>query len=97
MTHSNPFRRISSKSGEYEVLARYLLPAPPRQWIERQIAEWSITSQKIERGDVYRTCELPNHHRDPFDRLLVSAALSSDSIIITPDEAIHVYPVACVW
>ena len=73
------------------------LPAPPRQWLERQISEWSLSSVRIAREDIYRTSELPDHHRDPFDRLLVAVALGSSSTIITPDKAIHAYPVACAW
>ena len=73
------------------------LPTPPRQWIEKQISEWSLSSLRIARDDIYRTGELPIHHKDPFDRLLVATALNNNLTIITPDEAIHAYPVACVW
>lgn len=73
------------------------LPSPPRQWIERQISEWSLTGLRLTRGDIYRTTELPEYHKDPFDRLLVAVALNNNLTIITPDKAVCAYPVACVW
>ncbi len=34
---------------------------------------------------------LPFHHRDPFDRLLVSAALAEELILLTADAQIRAY------
>ena len=41
--------------------------------------------------------ELPYIHRDPFDRLIISAALCDDMIILTIDENIKKYDVKCCW
>ena len=41
--------------------------------------------------------KLPEHHRDPFDRLLISHALTEGLKLVTPDPRIHDYPVLCVW
>jgi len=40
---------------------------------------------------------LPEHHRDPFDRLLVAQAQVEDMPIITADPQIALYPVAVMW
>jgi len=37
------------------------------------------------------------HHRDPFDRLLISTALAEDLTIITIDENIQKYDVKWIW
>lgn len=76
---------------------KIVLPDPPRHWIERQIAVWGLQCLGIKRTDVYRASELPAHHRDPFDRLLIAAALGAAATILTPDAAIHRYPVSCRW
>ena len=73
------------------------LPDPPRHWIEEQSSVWSIKPTSLSRDDIYRASELPDHHRDPFDRLLVAAALNRSATILTPDEAIHRYPASCRW
>jgi PIN domain nuclease of toxin-antitoxin system len=38
--------------------------------------------------------ELPLHHRDPFDRLLVAQARQDVFTLVTADERIHAYDVA---
>jgi PIN domain nuclease of toxin-antitoxin system len=40
--------------------------------------------------------ELPDIHRDPIDRLLVSHALCDDMSIVTADANIRRYPVPCI-
>ena len=73
------------------------LPAPPRTWFESQVATWGLSTIGLRRTDIYRVTELPTHHRDPFDRLLVAQALDRGFTIVTPDEAIAIYPVATLW
>lgn len=40
---------------------------------------------------------LPWHHRDPFDRLLICQALSENLILLTKDANIRKYKVKTVW
>lgn len=35
---------------------------------------------------------LPNHHRAPFDRIMVAQALSEGISLLTHDSALHTYP-----
>ena len=76
---------------------KLVLPDPPRHWLERQIDTWGLDCLSLRRTDIYRASELPPYHRDPFDRLLVAAALGSNATILTPDEAIRQYPVSSRW
>lgn len=73
------------------------LPDPPRHWIESQIKARSLDCLVIGREDIYRSGELPHHHRDPFDRLLVAAAINANATILTPDDAVRAYPASCRW
>ncbi|MGH7911790.1 MAG: type II toxin-antitoxin system VapC family toxin [Candidatus Dormibacteraceae bacterium] len=41
--------------------------------------------------------ELPLHHRDPFDRLLVAQAKAEDATIVTSDLRIAAYGVPVLW
>ena len=41
--------------------------------------------------------ELPPHHGDPFDRLLISQARVEDVILVTKDENISQYSVNALW
>lgn len=40
---------------------------------------------------------LPWHHRDPFDRLLICQAISESLIILTKDATIKKYKVKTAW
>lgn len=44
-----------------------------------------------------KTQDLPLHHKDPFDRLLIAQAQAEKMIIITADQAIVRYDVKVVW
>jgi PIN domain nuclease of toxin-antitoxin system len=41
--------------------------------------------------------ELPMHHRDPFDRLIVSTALAERLTVVSADRAFTRYGVPVVW
>jgi PIN domain nuclease of toxin-antitoxin system len=45
----------------------------------------------IRHGD--RATQLPMHHRDPFDRMLVAQALVEDLILVTADDELARYGV----
>jgi len=86
----------------FEICLKWLsgkldLPAPPRSWVTEQARIWSAARLPITLETIYRSTELPVHHRDPFDRLLVSAALEHSLPIVTPDELIQRYPVQWIW
>ncbi len=41
--------------------------------------------------------DLPHHHRDPFDRLLVAQAKVERAAIVSADPQMHAYDVPVVW
>ncbi len=49
----------------------------------------------LRHGDLLR--ELPRHHPDPFDRLLIVQALEEGLTILTSDRAFEPYRVPVVW
>ena len=51
----------------------------------------------IEREYLHLIPNLPNYHKDPFDRLLVTTAIVENMILITMDKNIHNYDVTCLW
>lgn len=40
---------------------------------------------------------LPPHHRDPFDRLLISQAKIEGATIVSSDDALRAYDVPVLW
>lgn len=43
-----------------------------------------------------RVANLPLHHRDPFDRLLIAQALEDDLVLMTADERVRAYDVPTI-
>lgn len=41
--------------------------------------------------------QLPSHHRDPFDRVLVSQARIERAALVSRDEALRPYGVPLIW
>lgn len=44
-------------------------------------------------SDAVAAANLPDHHRDPFDRLVIAQALRLDAIVISRDRAFAAYGV----
>ena len=41
--------------------------------------------------------ELPFHHRDPFDRLIIAQGIAERLPVISRDRSFHSYPVEVIW
>lgn len=46
---------------------------------------------------IQRLVKLEFHHRDPFDRIIISQALTENLTIASKDEVFHKYGVNIVW
>jgi len=41
--------------------------------------------------------KLPLHHRDPFDRLIISQGIAEKLTLLTRDDSFKLYKVKCLW
>ncbi len=73
------------------------LPSPPRVWFQEVFARWKIKSIPLSREVIFRSGELPFHHEDPFDRLIIASAMEHALPIATADRIFEEYPVKVVW
>ena len=64
------------------------LPETPRLWISGQTAFFQLDGLRIEPAAILLNGELPETHRDPFDRLLAAQSIHHQLPIITPDSPI---------
>jgi PIN domain nuclease of toxin-antitoxin system len=76
---------------------RLPLSVPPKQVVERALAVYPIEIELISNEAIWHLQKLPDIHKDPYDRLLISQALIHGHKLVTPDPVIHQYPVACLW
>jgi PIN domain nuclease of toxin-antitoxin system len=51
----------------------------------------------IELSDIDELSNLPPHHRDPFDRMLVAQALRGDFTFVTKDSVVSAYGARTLW
>jgi PIN domain nuclease of toxin-antitoxin system len=78
-------------------LGKLPLPEAAKDFIQRQCRQHLIESLPLEDKAVFQLSRLPNHHRNPFDRMLVCQAMAHELTILTPDKLIVQYPVGTVW
>ncbi len=78
-------------------LGRLYLPEPPAQFIPTRIARDRLEPLAITHVHAAAVAELPPHHRDPFDRLLVAQAQTEGATIVTMDNQIRRYDVAVLF
>jgi PIN domain nuclease of toxin-antitoxin system len=48
-------------------------------------------------SDMIDSTLLTDHHKDPFDRLLIAQAINNDALLVTKDKIISKYKVETVW
>ena len=70
------------------------------EWREALLEEKSVNRIQdlpVREDHCFQHLELPWHHRDPFDRLLICQAMSEKMTIITKDKSISQYKVKTLW
>ena len=69
----------------------------PLAEIIRQEQENGIDILSVEAPHVFALDSLPNHHKDPFDRLLVAQAIVEGAVLVSADPLVKQYPVKVEW
>lgn len=73
------------------------LPEPPGTYVPSRMATLGIHALPIEHVHALRVAELPMHHRDPFDRLIIAQSQIERLPVITADRMFREYDVTIVW
>jgi PIN domain nuclease of toxin-antitoxin system len=77
-------------------LGKLRLPEPPTTYVPTRVAALGVQPLAIEHSHALRVAELPPHHRDPFDRLLIAQAQIDDLSILTSDSLFDAYDVTTI-
>lgn len=97
--HEETFLSIASvwemaiKSG----LGKLKFERPMDELIPQQIQINHIQTLPIEMEHILRLTQLHDHHRDPFDRLIIAQALYEDMPIASMDQTFDSYGVRRIW
>jgi PIN domain nuclease of toxin-antitoxin system len=76
---------------------RLPLPDDPASYARKERQRHGILPFALEEDALQHLAKLPDHHRDPFDRMLICQAIEAGLILVTPDPEIHRYPVRLLW
>lgn len=78
-------------------LGKLPLPQAPERLIPEQRKRRGIESLDISEAAALRLPQLPDLHKDPFDRILACQAIEHELTIVTPDSLLRAYPVRTIW
>jgi PIN domain nuclease of toxin-antitoxin system len=78
-------------------LGKFQLPDLPTRYVPRRLVEQGIQALSVTLGHSLKVYDLPLHHSDPFDRLLIAQAVVEEMTILTSDRVFKKYPVDVVW
>jgi PIN domain nuclease of toxin-antitoxin system len=67
------------------------------RWFADAMATTDFVTIPIEARHIGGVQQLPLHHRDPFDRLLVSQAIAERRTLVSRDPRLSEYEVAVEW
>lgn len=74
-------------------IGKLSLPDSPETYLPLQRKKHQIDSIELDEASVSHLPDLPEIHRDPFDRILICQAIEHELIFVTVDEKIFQYPV----
>jgi PIN domain nuclease of toxin-antitoxin system len=88
---------LSAASG-WEIALKQLkatltLPAPVQTWLPVALDELRCSTLSLDLRHMIEAVQLPLHHRDPFDRMIVAQARLEDLTVVTSDKAVMRYDV----
>jgi PIN domain nuclease of toxin-antitoxin system len=78
-------------------LGRLELPDDPERFILNQLAVNAIDVLPVQMSHALHVYKLPDHDRDPFDRLLIAQAQLEKLRILTADAQFSKYAVEVIW
>ncbi len=70
---------------------------PFDELIQEQIALYDYQIYPVELRHTFLLSHLAQHHKDPFDRLIIAQAIVDSVPVISVDPAFDLYPVNRIW
>lgn len=77
-------------------IGKLQLPVPPAEFVPSRMAITLTTPLAMQFPHALQSSQLPLHHRDPFDRLLIAQAQIEKLPILTSDRQFKLYDVEII-
>lgn len=78
-------------------LGKLDLPEPPARYVPTWMGRWGIQSLDISHSHALSAADLPPHHQDPFDRMLIAQVITEEMALATADRLFKRYAVKLFW
>lgn len=78
-------------------LGKLIVAEPISVLLPRELNRNGFHSLPIELAHIIAIADLPFHHRDPFDRLLIAQAMVEQLTVASSDAAFDPYPISRLW
>jgi PIN domain nuclease of toxin-antitoxin system len=101
MLLSDNARPVVSSASIWEMaikmaIGRLEMAQPIEVWAPWLQSQWGVRALPITFQHAAAVRNLPLHHNDPFDRMLVAQARCDDLTLVTADSAVAVYQVRTI-
>ncbi|HMD32557.1 MAG TPA: type II toxin-antitoxin system VapC family toxin [Candidatus Acidoferrales bacterium] len=86
----------------WEIVVKYQLgklplPRPPAQCVPDWLKTGDIQPLDVSQYHALAVADLPMHHQDPFDRMLIAQARTEGMVLLTADRMFEKYDVETIW
>ena len=78
-------------------LGKLDVPRPLSRFLQEQLEVNGFALLPISLEHVSAVADLPFHHRDPFDRLIVAQAIEEEFAVVSSDSIFKTYGVKRIW
>ncbi len=78
-------------------IGKLTLPAQPDTFVKQQLEINNFNSLPIQMAHGLYVHELPEIHKDPFDRLLIAQSKIENLLLISADSVFQKYSVSLLW
>jgi PIN domain nuclease of toxin-antitoxin system len=92
---------LLSAASSWEIAIKYALgrlplPEPPERYVPERMRRTGVDALAVDHSHALRVSALEQHHRDPFDRLLVAQCQVERVRLLTADPVFARYDVEIV-
>ena len=90
-----------SAASSWEIAIKYALgklplPQPPQEYVPSRMSSSGVLALPVQHAHALQVAELPDHHRDPFDRMLIAQAQLERLKLLSADSKLGLYDVEMI-
>lgn len=78
-------------------IGKLVLPAPVGDYLTRKLKMNGVSVLPLSFDHVRRLEEIPLHHRDPFDRILIAQSIEEKLPLVSADPHFEKYTIQLIW